>query len=123
MPQTNRVILHILCGIATPDIRRTTIAEIERYKCNQDPRLPLYGYVATEKCFESRQSFMHSTEGDSLITKQERQNMWKERNIVRVNEPIWKRTIESLPPGQNLKCETWKTLNRLRVGDKKRNLS
>jgi len=42
--------------------------------------------------------------------------MWKERNIVRVNEPIWTRAIESLPPGQNLKYETWKTLNRLRVG-------
>lgn len=33
--------LHTLSGIATPDIRRTTISEIERYKiCNQDSRHP-----------------------------------------------------------------------------------
>lgn len=34
--------LHTLSGIATPDICRTTIIEIERYKCNQDPRHPLH---------------------------------------------------------------------------------
>jgi len=52
--------LHIISGILTSDIRRTTIAEIERYKCNQDPRHPLYGYVATGERLKSRQSFMHS---------------------------------------------------------------
>jgi len=50
---------------------------------------------------------MHSTKGDFLITKQEIQNMWKERNIVSVNEPIWTRAIESLPPGHNLKYEIY----------------
>jgi len=73
--------LHTLSGIATPDIRRKTITEIERYKCNQDLRHPLYGYVAAVKHLKSRQSFMHSIKRDCLITKQERQNMWKERLI------------------------------------------
>lgn len=58
---------------------------------------------------------MHSTKGNFLITKQETQNMWKDRNIARVNEPIWTRAIGSLHPGHNLKYEIWKTLNRLRL--------
>lgn len=61
-------------------------------------------------------SFMHSTKGDFPIAKQVRQIMWKERNMERVNEPTWTQAIESLPPGQNLKHETWKTLDRLRAG-------
>jgi len=39
----------LISGIKTPDIRRSTITEIERYKCNQDSRHPLHVHVATAK--------------------------------------------------------------------------
>jgi len=61
--------LYILSGLAIPDIRRTMIAESERYKCNQDSRLSIHEYVATEKRFKSRQNCMHSTQGDLLKTR------------------------------------------------------
>lgn len=56
-----------------------TITEIERYICKQDTRHPLYGYVPTIKHLKSRHSFVNSKNGNCLIIKQERQNMWNEK--------------------------------------------
>jgi len=87
--------LHTISGIASPDIRRTTITEIERYKCNHDSRHPLHGYKWYKRRFPDY--------------KTRKTKLWKERNIARdYIEPIWTRAMESLPPGPNLKYEKWK---------------
>ena len=55
---TNTSNLHLLAGIAPPDIRRETASRAERLRQSTDPRLPLFGSEPAPTRLKSRRFFL-----------------------------------------------------------------
>ena len=110
---TNTSNLHLLAGIAPPEIRRETASRAERLRQSTDPRHPLFGSEPAPTRLKSRRSFL------SHVQPKAETNMERWIDKLKSNPPSVDMRIqpsESLPPGSNAPWPTWKTLNRLRSG-------
>ena len=116
---TNTSNLHLLAGIAPPEItcRRKTASRAERLCQSTDPRHPLFGSVPAPTRLKSRRSFLSHVQ--PLVPPKAETNMeqWIDKsksNPLSVNMGI--QPSDSFPPGSNAPWPTWKTLNRLKSG-------
>ena len=122
---TNISNLHLLAGIAPPEIRRETASRAERLRQSTDPRHPLFGSEPALTRLKSRRSFLSHVH--ALAQSKAETNMERWIDKLKSKPPSVDMGIqpsESLPPGSNAPWPTSKTLNRLRsdVGRTKANL-
>ena len=114
---TNTSNLHLLAGIARPEIRRETASIAERLRQSTDPRHPLFGSEPAPTRLKSRRSFLSHVQ--PLVQPKVEINMEQWIDRLKSNPPSVDMGIqpsESFPPGSNAPWPTWKTLNRLRSG-------
>ena len=102
--------LYPIVGIAPPNIRRATAADIKRTKQENDHRHPLFGHQAARSRLRSRKSFLASTSPLDGTPETTRLNKW--RTLL----PSDMSPKEELAPGADLPYPVWRSLNRLRVG-------
>ena len=114
---TNTSNLHLLAGIAPPEIRRETASRAERLLQSTDPRHPLFGSEPSPTRLKSRRSFLSHVQ--PLVQLKAKTNMERWIDKLKSKPPSVDMGIqpsESLPSGSNAPWPTWKTLNRLRSG-------
>ena len=117
LKSTNTSNLHLLAGIAPPEIRRDTISRTETLRQSTDPRRPLFKSVPAPTKLKSRRSFLSHVQ--PLVQPRAEENMEQWIDKLKSNPPFVDMGVqppESLPPGSNAPWPTWKTLNRLRSG-------
>ncbi|VVC28130.1 Hypothetical protein CINCED_3A003757 [Cinara cedri] len=78
-----------------------------------DERHPLHGYQPAPSRFKSRKNFFKSTTEITPSFEHERHRKWIASNQTN-NFKI--KPVEKLPPRYRCEWNTWKALNRLRVG-------
>ena len=109
--------LHLLAGIAPPEIRRQAASNQKRLRQVCDPRHMLFNYKPAPLRFKSRKSFLHCV--DSLEGKI---TTWREEPWERKLEELPSsnhlniKPDETLPPGSLLERQMWRCLNRHRFG-------
>ena len=105
--------LYRISGISPPDIRRDTIARVERHKQLTGPRHRLYQHTEAQRRLRSRKSFMTVSELVGTTPGTFRKRMWMEcvQNNTNTALPA---PCEELPPGTDLPRHGWVTLNRAR---------
>ena len=106
-------LLYRTAGIAPPDIRRQTHANVQKYKQETDLRHPLFDHDFPRARLKSRKSFrtVESVHPDQAASHRlETWNKWD--NIV--NEAV-QPPREQLPSGTDLPRKNWVTLNRARA--------
>ena len=109
--------LHVLSGIAPPDIRRSVASRMERLRQTQDTRHPCHDVELPQRRLKSRKSFLQSVQPLTEPPHVARCRLWEERrNISHHNGKLPLPTKEQLPLGQHQDWGTWKSLNRLRTG-------
>ena len=81
---TNTSNLHLLAGIASPEIRREAASKQERLRQVCDPRHMLFNYKPAPPRLKSRKSFLHSVDPP-------------EGKIKTWREEAWERKLEELP--------------------------
>ena len=109
--------LHLLAGIAPPEIRRETAGRAERLRQSTDPRHPLFGSEPAPPRLKSRRSFLSHVQ--PLVQPKAETNMKRWIHKLKSNPTYVHMGIqqsESLPPESNAPWPTWKTLDRLRSG-------
>ena len=114
---TNTSNLHLLAGIAPPEIRREPASREERLRQSTDPRHLLFGSEPAPTRLKSRRSFLSHVQ--PLVQPKAETNMERWIDKLNSNPPSVDMRIqpsESLPPGSGAPRPTWKTLNRLRSG-------
>ena len=112
--------LHILAGIAPPEIRRAVASRVERSKQTSDPRHLLYGRQKPVSRLKSRHSFLSDVLPLQQSAELTRLEQWRVKMSHIDKEKIPCEISESLPSGHMSDRESWITLNRLRVGVGKR---
>ena len=109
--------LHLLAGVAPPEIRRETTSRAERLRQSTDTRHPLFGSEPAPTRLKSRRSLLIHVQ--PLVQPKAETNTERWIDKLKSNQPSVDMGIqpsESLPPGSNAPWSTWKTLNRLRSG-------
>ncbi|KAJ8370885.1 hypothetical protein SKAU_G00109130 [Synaphobranchus kaupii] len=112
---TNTTNLHILAGIAPPNIRREVASRNERQKQSTDERHLVFGKTAAKQRLKSRKSFLSHTITPTATASAERVSLWKTE--IQKAPPTHNMKIppsESLPKGKDETWPKWKCLNRLR---------
>ena len=71
--------LHLLAGIAPPDIRRGLANRRERQKAKHDPSHMLYGSEVANQGLKSRKSFLHTIPPLNMPSEEMRIELWKNR--------------------------------------------
>ena len=114
---TNINSLHLLSGIARPDIRRNTASRRERTRQAMDQRHPLYDQTPACSRLKSRKSFLATTKPLAVDAASSRIRLWQGRlanDPTATNMEISQ--AEELPPGLDEPWKQWRCLNRLRTG-------
>lgn len=104
--------IYHLAGIAPPDVRRRTAAEVEKRKQENDPRHPMFGSETPTPRLKSRKSFLGTTEAIVSTPSARRIELWRTKTYG----SHLQNSKEEPAPGYHLPYQTWKTLNRLRTG-------
>ena len=114
---TNTNNVHVLAGIAPPDIRRKVASSEERLKQTSDEKHILHGQQPATRRLKSRKCFLSHTLPLNSSKPAARLQMWKDRFIADPSTPSMNICpAEALPPGAGASWLQWKSLNRLRTG-------
>lgn len=105
--------IYLLAGVAPPYIRRRIATNLEKCKQINDKRHPMFGSDMPIFRLKSRKSFLKVSETLTEDPSLSRITMWKDQ-IAGISWGI--EPVEQLPPGHQLEWQTWRTLNRMRVG-------
>ena len=105
--------LYRLSGISPPEVRRETIARVERSKQLRDPRHPLHGHHEVPRRLQSRRSFATVNEFTKLSPPSYKLQKWQEKDPPSPNGAL-PDPSESFPSGSDLPRRDWVTLNRAR---------
>ena len=109
--------LHVLSGIAPPDIRRSVASRMERLCPSQDRRHPCHDIQPAQKRLKSRKSFLHTVQSLTEPPHVARCRLWEDRRSSNHHhDKLPLLTKEQLPLGYNQDWRMWKSLNRLRTG-------
>ena len=109
--------LHVLSGIAPPDIRRPVASRMERLRQSQDRRHPCHDIEPAQKRLKSRKSFLHTVQPLTESPHVARCRLWEERcSSNHHHDKLPLPTKEQLPLGYNQDWRMCKSLNRLRTG-------
>ena len=114
---TNLDSVHLLGGIAPPDIKRTVAYRMERHRQTTDVSHQVFQHQPAASRLKSRTSFMRTVRPIDSYASISRLHLWKDSlSDVPASVNMGLEVAESLPAGygENLLC--WRAINRLRRG-------
>ena len=111
---TNVENLYLLTGIATPEIRRSVCARVERTRQVERETHSLFGHTPAGSRLKSRRSFLTSVQPVHFPAKVVRVNEWKRRLEVKAYEGLVN-LYEDLATGHDSPWLNWRCLNRLKL--------
>lgn len=101
--------IYLLADVA----RRLVITNLKKSKQTNDKRHPMFGLDMPIFRLKSRKSFFKTSEILSEVSSFRRITLWRDQ----IADTSWgMEPAEQLPPGHQLEWQTWRTLNRMRVG-------
>ena len=113
---TNLDSVHILAGIAPPDIRRTVTCHMECTRQTTGARHQLFHHQPAASRLKSRKSFMRTVTPLDSYARGSRQRLWKDSlTDVPSSVTMGLEVAESLPAGSGEDWLCWRALNRLRT--------
>ena len=116
---TNLDCVHILAGIAPPNIRMTVACRMERTRQTTDARHQLFHHQPAASILKSRKSFMRTVKPLDSSASSSRLRLLKDSLTVTDVPASVKMALEvaeSLPTGSGEDWLCWRALNRLRTG-------
>ena len=111
---TNEEDLHLLAGIASPNIRRDVCARMEKTQQKTNKVHSLFGQHSAERRLKSRNCILCSVKPAELSPKIIRCNEWL-RRLQTTPHKVIINLSESLARGYDSPCTTWRCLTRLRT--------
>ena len=109
--------VHLLAGIAPPQIRRTVASRMERSRLTTDTRHQLFNHMPAASRLKSRKSFMHTVTPLDSSPSITRIQMWNSKIAdIPASNKMGLEAAESLPAGSDQAWLCWRSLNRLRTG-------
>ena len=109
--------VHLLAGIAPPQIRRTVASRMERSRLTTDIRHQLFNHMPAASRLKSRKSFMHTVTPLDSSPSISRIQMWNSKIAhIPASNKMGLEAAESLPAGSDQAWLCWRSLNRLRTG-------
>jgi len=81
--------VQVLCGIASPSIRREVAAKVEKTKQESDNQHPLYGNNHIGSRLKSRKNFLKTTTSLTQTPESTRIDLWK-KEMKEYNSHLWK---------------------------------
>ena len=112
---TNVENLYLLAGIASPEIRRSVCARVERTKQVERETHSLFGHTPARRRLKSRRSFLTSVQPVHFPAKVVQVNEWKRRLEEKAHAGLVN-LYEDLATGHDSPWLNWRCLNRLRTG-------
>ena len=107
--------VHLLAGIAPPQIRRTVASRMERSWLTTDIRHQLFNHMPAASRLKSRKSFMHTMTPLDSSPSITRIQMWNSKIAdIPASNKMGLEAAESLPAGSDQAWLCWRSLNRLR---------
>lgn len=105
--------VYLLAGVAPPNIRRLVITNLETCKQTSDKRHLMFRLDMSIFRLKARKSFLKTSEILTEDPSLRKITLWRDQIVV----TSWgMEPAEQLSPGHQLEWETWRTLNRMRVG-------
>ena len=112
---TNVENLYLLAGIASPEIRRSVCARVERTKQVERDTHSLFGHTPARRRLKSRRRSLTSVQPVHFPAKVVQLNEWKRRLEEKAHADLVN-LYEDLATGHDSPWLNWRCLNRLRTG-------